>query len=445
MRKQSLKLLRTNAAGIDVASEEHYVAVPEDRSKEPVKKFGTYTEDIHAMAKWLKSCKIDTVAMESTGIYWIQLFLILEEYGFDVFLVNARHIKNVSGRKSDVLDCQWIQQLHSFGLLNASFQPDSLIRELRTYLRHRKSLTESYSREVLHMQKAFEQMNIKLHNVLTDICGKTGQLIIRDILAGEFDPETLVNHVDPNVKTSKEEIKKSLTGNWREENLFELRQAHELYLTFKKKITACDLQIEKVLKKLQSNKSPQHNFTEPGNKRKVYSKNRLNFNGTQYLKQILGVDVTNIFGISELTAVEIISETGMDMSKWQTSKHFVSWLNLAPNNRISGGKLLRPKKSKKKNKAGQAFQMAAYSIQRSDHWLGHYYRRIKSRSGPQIATKATARKIAIIFYNMLSKRCEFEPVPLEEYLQNFKLQKLKYLHKQASLMGFEITEKQCVS
>jgi len=396
------RVLRPNAAGIDVASEIHYVAVPSDRSSTPVRSFGSFTTDIHEMAKWLKDCEVDTVAMESTGIYWIQLYLILEEYGIEVYLVNARHIKNVSGRKSDVQDCQWIQELHSYGLLNASFQPDSITRELRTYLRHRKSLTEGYAQQILRMQKSFEQMNIKLHNVLSDICGKSGQLIIKSILSGELEPEKLVLNVDSKVKASKEEIIKSLTGNWREEHLFELKQAYELYLVFKEKIKECDFQIEHTL-------SNMNQFSEQGEvkevKRRVYSKNRLAFNGTQYLYNILGIDITKVFGISELTALEIISETGIDMNKWKTRKHFTSWLNLAPNNRVSGGKLLRPKKTKKRNKAGQAFLMAAFALQRSNNWIGQYYRRIRARSGPLVATKATARKLAIIFYEMVKNKC----------------------------------------
>jgi transposase len=226
------QLVHPNAAGIDIASEMHFVAVPIGRDEQSVRKFGSYTEDLHELARWLKKCEIDTVAMESTGIYWVQLFLILEEYGFEVFLVNARHIKNVSGRKSDVQDCQWIQQLHSFGLLNASFQPDLLGRELRTYMRHRKNLTQSYAMQVQLMQKAFEQMNIKLHNALSDITGKSGVAIIEAILSGERDATQLASLADPRVKTSKQEITKSLQGNWRNEHLFELRQAYELYLTF---------------------------------------------------------------------------------------------------------------------------------------------------------------------------------------------------------------------
>ena len=440
--KKIIQQIRPNAAGIDIASRVHYVAVPEDRDELSVRQFGSFTEDLHKIAQWLKKCEIDTIAMESTGIYWIQLYLILEEYGFEVFLVNARHIKSVSGRKSDVLDCQWIQQLHSYGLLSPSFQPDSLIRELRTYMRQRKSLTESCNREVLHIQKAFEQMNIKLHCVISDICGKTGQLMINSILSGERDPDKLIVHVDPNIKASKEEILKSLHGNWREENVFELRLAYELYQTFKEKIKECDLQIERVIHKL-NNENESHSEGVP--KRKVYSKNRLGFNATELLFNLLGVDVTKIFGISELLALEIISETGIDMSKWPSKKHFTSWLTLAPNNRVSGGKQLKPKRSQKKNKAGQAFLMAAYSLQRSNHWLGIYYRRMKAKSGPLVANKATARKLAIIFYDMVKSKCEFEPINSDEYQYKFNEQRLKYLQKQAIRLGMSLVPVNTVS
>jgi transposase len=434
LKKDGFQIIHPHAAGIDIASQMHYVAVPPDRDEQPVRKFGSFTTDLHEIAKWLRKCNINTVAMESTGIYWIQLYLILEEYGFEVFLVNARHVKNVSGRKSDILDCQWILQLHTYGLLNPSFQPENMARELRSYMRHRKNLTQSYSTQIQLMQKAFEQMNIKLHNVLTDITGKSGQQIIQSILSGERNAQKLSQLADKFVKATKEDIIKSLQGNWREEHLFELKQAYELYVIFKEKIVECDHQIEKVLHKLEPNQLPKNHKSARG----VYSKNRLNFNATNYLNNILGVDATKIFGISELTVTEIISETGIDMSKWPTKKHFASWLNLAPNNRISGGKLLKPKKTKKKNKAGQAFLLAAYSLQRSNHWLGEFFRRIKAKHGPTIATKATARKLALIFYEMVDKKIEFNPIPIETYNQYFKERKLKYVKSQALKLGLTL-------
>lgn len=432
--QSEFQLINPNAAGIDIASQVHYAAVPKDRDNESVRKFGSFTQDLHEMAQWFKKCGIDTIAMESTGIYWIQPYLILEEYGFDMYLVNARHIKNVSGRKSDVQDCQWIQQLHTFGLLKRSFQPNELIRELRAYVRHRKNLTESYASQILLMQKAFEQMNIKLHNVLSDITGVSGMRIIEAILSGERDAKKLTELADDRVHASKEEIEKSLTGIWKKEYLFELKQAYELYKTFIEKIKACDKEIERVLSQLAQDKPTPENKS----KRKRSGKNGFGFDATNLLKQITGSDLSKVYGISEITATEILSETGTDMSKWETEKHFTSWLNLAPNNRTSGGKSLKAKKIKKKNRAGQAFLMAASTLKKSDHWLGAFYRRIKAKNGAPIAVKATARKLAVIFYRMLKEGIEFNPLPIETYNQYFKERKLKYLKKQAFEFGLAL-------
>jgi len=436
------EILHPNAAGIDIASQMHYVAVPTDRDEQSVRKFGSFTEDLHDMARWLKLCKIDTVAMESTGVYWVQPFLVLEEHGFDVYLVNARHLKHVSGRKSDIKDCQWIQQLHSYGLLNKSFQPEDLMRELRTYVRQRKNLTQGYSTQVLLMQKAFDQMNIKLHNVISDITGKSGLLMIDAILKGERDAQVLAELADRRIKATKEDIVKSLQGIWRQDNLFELKQAYELYLVFRDKIVDCDKQIENVLKQIvdQSNETP-----NSSQKRKANGKNKFNFNASDYFKVISGVDLTEIFGISELSVAEIVSETGTDMTKWVTEKHFTSWLNLAPNTRTSGGKRLKSKPIKKKNKAGQAFLIAASSLKASNNWLGEFYRRIKAKSGSPVAIKATARKLAIIFYRMLKEKVNFSPLPIEEYNQYFKERKLKYINKQATSYGFKLVPLELVS
>lgn len=434
-KEMKIGMVNPDAAGIDIGSSCHYAAVPADRSETPVRRFGSFTRDLHDLAKWLKQCHIKTVAMESTGIYWLQLFLILEEYGFEVFLVNAQHVKNVSGRKTDVLDCQWIQQLHSYGLLSASFQPEDMIRTLRGYMRHRKNLTQAYSTQILHMQKAFEQLNIKLHNVITDITGKSGQLIIRAILAGERDPERLALLALGRVKATKENIILSLEANWKEGPLFELRQSYELYLIYKQKISECDTQIQEHMGRLVTPEDIERYQDIP---RKVYSKNRLNFNASPYLKDIAGIDLTEIFGISEVSAMEIVSEVGLYMGKWPTDKHFISWLNLSPNNRISGGKPLRNKRKRSKNRAGQAFRMAAYALQRSDHYLGSFYRRMKAKGGPLYATKATARKLAVIYYHMISKQTEFKPIPIEEYDKKFMDKRVASLKRQASKLGLEL-------
>jgi transposase len=438
----TFEILHPNAAGIDIASQMHYVAVPTDRDEQSVRKFGSFTEDLHEMARWLKLCNIDTVAMESTGVYWVQPFLVLEEYGFDVYLVNARHIKHVSGRKSDIKDCQWIQQLHSYGLLNKSFQPEDLMRELRTYVRQRKNLTQGYAMQVQLMQKAFDQMNIKLHNVISDITGKSGLLMIDAILNGERDAQVLSELADRRIKATKEDIVKSLQGIWRQDNLFELKQAYELYLVFRDKIVDCDKQIENVLIQIADQSDI---ATKNNQKRKASGKNKFNFNATDYFKVISGVDLTKIFGISELSVAEIISETGTDMTKWVTEKNFTSWLNLAPNTRTSGGKRLKSKPMKKKNKAGQAFLIAASSLKASNNWLGEFYRRIKAKSGSPVAIKATARKLAIIFYRMLKEKIDFSPLQIEEYNQYFKERKLKYINKQATSYGFKLVPLELVS
>jgi len=434
--KATIDLVRPNAAGIDIASEVHYVSVPDNRDSPSVRKFGSFTEDLHKMAQWLKQCNIETVAMESTGIYWVQPYLILEEYGFEVYLVNARHIKNVSGRKSDVQDCQWIRQLHSYGLLNRSFQPESLTRELRAYMRHRKHLVESTANQILHMQKAFEQMNIKLHDVISDITGQSGMLMIKAILEGERDANTLAQLANGRIKATQEQIVKSLTGVWREEHLFELKQAFDLYQYLNLKIIECDAQITNVLTRLVDN-----NSSDDIKRHKRSHKNSFHFDGTKYLKQILGIDVTRIYGISEITATEIISEVGTDMSKWSTEKHFVSWLNLAPNNRITGGKILKPKKTNKRNKAGQAFMMAASTLKNSEHWLGAFYRSIRARRGTGIAVKATARKMSLIFYKMLKDKIEFDPLSIDTYNQYFKERRIKSIEKQAHALGLKLVPK----
>ncbi len=427
-------MLNADAAGIDIGSKEHWVAVPEGRDQQPVRRFGSFTEDLHAIAAWLKQCKITTVAMESTGVYWIPLFLVLEEYGFEVFLVNAKHVKNVSGKKTDEKDCRWIQRLHSCGLLTASFQPDLKTRELRSYIRHKKNLTQSASTHVLRMQKAFEQMNVKLHHVITDITGKTGTKIIEAIIAGQRDATELAKFADGRIRQSKKEfIIKSLQGNWREEHLFELKQSFELYQFYQSKIRECDLEIQKIV----SQYLPPERITSE--LKQLEEEKKKESVVTQYLRMIFGVEVTEIWGIKENAAIELLSEVGADMSKWRTEKHFVSWLGVAPNSKISGGKIISSKIPKKQNKAGQLFRMIAYTIQRSDHWLAVFYRRMKAKGGTKKAIAATARKLAIIFYKMVKNKESFKPIDKEVYEQQYKEQRIKWLEKQALKLGGTLT------
>ncbi len=434
----TMTVVNPDAAGIDVAAAMHVVAVGPDRDPNPVREFGAFTEDLYKIADWLQACKIATVAMESTGVYWRQLYLVLTERGFDVVLVNAKHVKNVTGRKTDQSDAQWIQKLHSCGLLQGSFLPDDGISILRTYVRHRSSLLKDSSKYVLRMQKAMELMNIKLAEVINDIMGKTGREIVEAIIRGERKPENFLRYVDRRIKADSATIMKSLTGNWRAEQVFLLQENFELYKYVQERIRRCDEEIEKSLQLLAAianegviEAAPADNDLKkkkPTKKKK--SKNHPEFNVRQYLKKIHGVDVIEIFGISESTALTILSETGTDLSKWEHEDKFVSWLNLCPNNKISGGKLISSKVLKRKpGLASEAFRMAANGLQRSDNWLGDYFRRMKSKGGNKFAIIATARKIAIIYYKMIKEKIEFMPVEVEAYRKLHNENKIKYLEK----------------
>ena len=358
-----MNIQNPDSAGIDVSSKEHYVAVPSDRSKTPVRKFSSFTEDLYKLAHWLKECNIKTVAMESTGVYWYHLFTVLEDNGIKVYLVNARHVKNVPGRKSDISDCQWLQQLHSYGLLSNSFQPDELTRMLRNYVRQRKTIIKELSTSIQRMQKALELMNIKLNNVLSDITGQSGMRMIQAILKGERKAEVLANFADPRVKVSKVIIRKSLVGNWREDQLFNLQLAYNHYLFLKGQIQECDQKSEELIKRFEKD-----NESEKLLPKDKPSKNQPGFNVRQYLYESLGVDVMKIYGVKGTVALTVFSETGPNLKdKFPSEKQFLSWLNVVPNNKISGGKVISSKVKPKKNKAGQAFREAANTLWRSQN------------------------------------------------------------------------------
>lgn len=426
----SLPVINPDAAGIDVSASMHMVAVPADRDTNQVKQFGAFTEDLHDIARWLQVCKITTVAMESTGVYWKQLYIVLLQYGFHVCLVNARHVKNVTGRKTDIDDAQWIQKLHSCGLLNSCFLPDDVTESLRSLVRHRKSLLEDSSKYVLRMQKSLELMNIKVQSVLSDVMGKTGSAIIKAIIEGHREPQYFLQFVDRRVKADPATIVKSLTGNWREEQLFLLEENYMLYQLLQQRIESCDKKIESFLQ-LQA-AVVTDGIIEPADAAiKKKSKNQPCFDVRSYLHRIHRVDVTSIYGISAATALQILSETGSDLSKWETEKHFVSWLNLCPNNKITGGKLISSSVMKKKaGNATQAFRAAANTLQKSDHWLGDYFRRMKSKGGNKYAIIATARKLAVIYYKMVRQKKEFQPLNKDQYREKYKMAKIAYLEKQ---------------
>ncbi|MFC2106867.1 IS110 family transposase, partial [Bacteroidota bacterium] len=399
------KIINPNAAGIDISSKEHYVAVPEGRSKQEVRCFNSYTRDLHKLAKWLRECQVDTVAMEATGIYWYHLYTILLDYDIEVYLVNAYHVKNVPGRKSDVSDARWLQELHSLGMLRSCFQPDNLTRSLRNYVRQRKTIIKEMSTQIQRMQKALEQMNIKLNNVIRDITGKTGFAIISDILQGERDPHVLVQHRNYNIKASKETLLKSLEGNWRQEQIFNLQMAYDHYHFLKKQLTFCDQESEKIMAQMCKT-SANHADIKPVKPQK----NQPDFNVSQYLHQALGVDVTQIYGFKQTSALTVFSETGIQLKeKFPTEKQFLSWLNVVPDNKISGGKIISSKVKKKKNKAGQAFRDAANTLWNAKNPLGDYIRRKKAKSGSGQAVVATARKLAVIYYKIVTEKVEFDP------------------------------------
>lgn len=432
--------ININAAGIDIGAQKHYVAVPSGRDQEgrDVRHFETFTADLNALADWLDRCGIDTVAMESTGIYWIPLFEILSAKGVEVRLVNPRSIKHAPGRKSDVVDCQWIQQLHSFGLLTSAFRPDDEIAVLRAYHRQRCMLVSHASTHIQHMQKALEQMNLKLTNVLSDITGTTGMNIIRSILSGERDPKKLAKHRDPHCKKSDKEIAKSLHGNWRDEHLFALQQAVALYDFYQTQIEACDQQIKAQLCRFED-RSNGGELPPPTSKSKTSTK-KLTFDAREHLYRMAGVDLTQVVGLNTPTVLAIVSEIGLDMSRWPTSKHFASWLGLCPGSKISGGKNFNSKSKPSANRAAHAFRMAAYSLHRSQTAIGAFLRRKKSQLGAPKAITATAHKIARIFYEMLKNRTEYKDLGVEYYQNRYKERMLKNLKRSAKAFGLELVD-----
>lgn len=433
-----LKHINVMAAGIDVGSQSHFVAVPEGIAAENVREFSSFTSDLYRLAEWLEHCGITTVAMESTGVYWVPLYELLESRGIEVYLVDARHVKNVSGRKTDVLDCQWLQQLHTYGLLRAAFRPDEETCMLRSYVRQRDMLIKNASTHIQHMQKALSQMNIQLHHVISDITGETGMNIIRAIVKGERDPEVLARYRNYRCKSSLEVIRESLNGSYREEHLFALQQALELYDTYQNKIAACDEAIEKKLLDFQEVECNPASSALACTKPKKKSKNSPQFNLQDRLIRIVGVDLSAIPGIDSYTALKILSEIGVDITRWKNDKHFASWLGLCPGNKISGGKILSGKSKRSKNYAATALRMAASTLHHSHSALGAYYRRLKYRIGAPKATRATAHKLALIIYNMIKNKSEYIDLGGEYYENKYQEKILKNLSLRAQKLGYEI-------
>jgi len=434
----NLKQINLNASGIDIGSSEIYVCVPEGRDKESVKHFGTFTCELNNIADWLKQCGVDTVAMESTGVYWVPLYEVLESNGFKVHLVNARHVKNVPGRKTDTLDCQWLQQLHTYGLLSGSFHPDKEIAELRSLVRHRDNLLRYRSSHIQHMQKALHLMNIQIDNVIGDITGYTGMKIIRDIVAGEREPNELASWRDHRCKKSEEEIAKSLEGTYKTEYIFQLKQSLDLYDYYGQLIKECDIEIEKKYTQFPSKVKEEEKLLDIS--KKIPRKNEPDFDLHGYLYRVCGVDLTKIDGLNVLSVQAIISETGVDMSKWPTENHFASWLGLCPYNDISGGKVLKSRTKKTKSRANKALRMAGQSLYRSQSALGAFYRRMKARLGAPKAITATAHKIARIIYSMLKSQKEYCDPGANYYEKKYKERTIKNLKRKAFQLGLRVIE-----
>ena len=419
--------LNAYAAGIDIGSKSHFVAVPEGVDSEPIREFSTFTDDLERLADWLIACGITTVAMESTGIYWIPVFEILDSRGLEVRLVNARHVKNVPGRKSDVLDCQWLQQLHTYGLLRGAFRPADQVCALRAYVRQRGTLVRISASHIQHMQKALAQMNLQLHNVVSDVTGMTGIRIIKAILAGERNPKTLAKLRDKRCKNDEETIARSLHGNYRPEHLFSLKQAVELHEFYQAKIADCDWQILEQLKLFDAAELGQNG-----------SSSKTPTSLEEALLQMSGVDLASIDGIDTNTALKIIAEIGTDMSRWKTDKHFASWLGLCPGAKISGGKVLSSATKRIANRAAVALRMAAFSLIRSKSALGAYIRRQRARLGASKAITATAHKLARLVYSMLKNGTAYIDVGQQYYEERYRSRVVQNLKRKAQELGFEL-------
>ena len=431
-----LSQVNLNAAGIDVGASSHFVAVPGDRWEHPVREFASFTAELYRLADWLTDSGVDTVAMESTGVYWIPLFGVLEDRGFEVMLVDPRRIKNVPGRKSDVQDCQWLQQLHTYGLLSAAFRPDAEIRRLRSYLRQRAMLVEYAAHHVQHMQKAMTQMNVKLQHVIRDITGKTGMAIIEAIVGGERDQEKLAQLRDPRIRADEAAIASSLQGHWRDEHIFELTQALELYRVYQGKIAECDLEIEAQLERFEDRREDGPPAEKSNRKKK--QKNEPDFDVRGHLLRMTGVDLTRIDGVDSHTALKVIGEIGLDMSRWPTSGHFASWLGLSPNNRVTGGRVISSRTKPSANRAAKALRLAANGLHRSDSALGAFLRRKKTHLGSPKAITATAHKLARIIYATLKYGQEYTDAGAEYYETQYRQRALRAAQRRAAQLGYQL-------
>jgi len=442
---KGLPVINNNAAGIDIGSTFHVVAIPPERCDSPIQTFQAFTTDLHRMAKWLLEMDINTVAMESTGVYWVAVYEILESHGLDVILANARETHSVPGRKTDVNDAQWIQRLHACGLLRASFRPSRDIAALRCYLRTRERMLDYAAAHIQHMQKALTYMNIQLHHVVSDVTGVTGMRIVRAIVSGEHNPGTLSKLRDNRCHSSVKTIKAALNGNYQPEHLFALKQALILYDTYQRQVHECDIEIEQMLIDLSQDKiMPSLPLPKPSHRTK--QPNQLDFDVRALLYKLTGTDLTQIHGIGPYLGLRMVSECGTDLSRWPTVKHFTSWLTLSPGSKISGGKTLSSHSRKSNNRIVAHLRLAATTVGRTQTALGAFYRRLSARIGKAKAVTATARKIAILFYNAMRYGINYQDPGADHYEQQYRQRVLKNIQRTAAGLGFEVIKtNKCVS
>ena len=436
-QEPEIKVINPHTAGIDIGSREHWVCVPRAATESNVRCFGCSTPDLLALANWLSECGVTSIALESTGVEWIPLFNILSQHNFQVCLVNAHNVKTVPGRKSDVQDCQWLQQLHSYGLLAPSFIPEGEITVLRSYLRQRENLIQASSTHVPRMQKALTQMNLQLHKVRRDLTGVTGLNILRAIIAGERNPQTLAKLAHRRIKSSPQQIKDALTGNYRPEMVFILHQELSCYQFYQQQIGLLEEQIEQCLSKLpdQTKQTP-----PPNSQKKCRRSTKSGFDLHSHLYRIAGVDFTSIDGLSVVTVQTILSEVGLDPTKFKSAKHFSSWLGLCPGCRITGGKVKSSQTRRVNNRAATAFRLAAQAVSRSHSALGAFYRRIRARAGAPKAITATAHKIARLFYTLWTKKESYVDLGADYYEQRYQERVIKNLKQRAKSLGLEVVE-----
>jgi len=437
-RPNPFPTIHPHAAGLDIGATHHVVAVATDRDPEPVRTFCTFSGDLHLLAQWLQAVGITTVAMESTGVYWIPVFEILEAHGFEVVLVNARDVKQVPGRKTDVNDAQWLQQLHQYGLLRGSFRPREAVVQLRAYLRLRERLVEYAAAHIQHMQKALMQMNVQLHHAVTDITGVTGMRIIRAIVAGERSPDVLATHRDVRCAASEATLRSALTGHYRPEHVFALRQALELFDFHQVRIADCDVQIETTLEALAAAR-PEPNTALPA-RRHARGRNEPDFDVRATLHRLLGADLSQIHGLGPYSVLRLVAECGDDMTRWPTAKHFTSWLCLAPANKISGGRMLSSATRRSSNRAAALLRIAAVNVGRTQTALGAFYRRLASRIGKAQAVTATARKLAILFYKAQRFGMAYADPGVSAYEAKYRHRLVLHLQRRAKTLGFTLVE-----